>query len=91
MLAQRKEAIVALDWTDFDADGQTTLVVFLVASHGPTTPLMWLTVEKSALAGMRNDTEDFVLNRLRKVVPSPCGSRCWPIEALGPEVLRPAG
>jgi len=68
-LGQRSEAVVALDWTDFDADGQTTLVASLVASHGRTTPLVWLTVEKAALAGMRNDTEDFVLNRLREVVP----------------------
>ncbi|ATB38593.1 transposase [Cystobacter fuscus] len=68
-LGQRKEAVVALDWTDFDADGQTTLVASLVASHGRTTPLVWHTVEKSALEGMRNETEDFVLHRLRQVVP----------------------
>jgi hypothetical protein len=69
VLGQRSEAVVALDWTDFDADGQTTLVASLVASHGRTTPLVWHTVEKSALAGMRNETEDFVLQRLREVVP----------------------
>lgn len=68
-LGERKEAVVALDWTDFDADGQTTLVASLVASHGRTTPLVWHTLEKSALEGMRNETEDFVLNRLRQVVP----------------------
>ena len=68
-LGQRNEAVVALDWTDFDADGQTTLVASLVASHGRTTPLVWHTVEKSALEGMRNETEDFVLHRLRQVVP----------------------
>ncbi|WNG20954.1 IS4 family transposase [Cystobacter fuscus] len=68
-LGQRKEAVVALDWTDFDADGQTTLVASLVASHGRTTPLVWHTLEKSALEGMRNETEDFVLHRLRQVVP----------------------
>jgi hypothetical protein len=69
VLGQRSEALVALDWTDFDADGQTTLVASLVASHGRTTPLVWHTVEKSALEGMRNEMEDFVLNRLRQVVP----------------------
>ena len=69
VLGQRTEAVVALDWTDFDADDQTTLVASLVASHGRTTPLVWLTVEKSALAGLRNDSEDLVLNRLREVVP----------------------
>lgn len=69
VLGQRSEALVALDWTDFDADGQTTLVASLVASHGRTTPLVWHTVEKAALKGMRNETEDFVLQRLREVVP----------------------
>ena len=69
VLGQRAEALVALDWTDFDADGQTTLVASLVASHGRTTPLVWHTVEKAALEGMRNETEDFVLQRLREVVP----------------------
>lgn len=69
VLGQRSEAVVALDWTDFDADGQTTLVASLVASHGRTTPLVWHTVEKAALEGMRNETEDFVLQRLREVVP----------------------
>jgi hypothetical protein len=68
-LGQRSEAVVALDWTDFDADGQTTLVASLVASHGRTTPLVWHTVEKAALEGMRNEMEDFVLQRLREVVP----------------------
>ncbi|WP_257463223.1 IS4 family transposase [Archangium lipolyticum] len=69
VLGQRSEAVVALDWTDFDADGHATLVASLVASHGRTTPLVWFTVEKSALEGMRNETEDFLLNRLREVVP----------------------
>jgi len=69
VLGQRDKAVVALDWTDFDADGQTTLVASLVASHGRTTPLVWHTLEKAALEGMRNETEDFVLQRLREVVP----------------------
>lgn len=69
VLAQRSEALVTLDWTDFDDDGQTTLVASLVARHGRTTPLVWHTVEKAALKGNRNDIEDFVLRRLREVVP----------------------
>jgi hypothetical protein len=73
VLGQRDKAVVALDWTDFDADGQTTLVASLVASHGRTTPLVWHTLEKAALEGMRNETEDFVLQRLREVVPERVG------------------
>jgi hypothetical protein len=68
-LGQRGEAVVALDWTDFDADGQTTRVASLVASHGRTTPRVWHTVEKAALEGRRDETEDFVLQRLREGVP----------------------
>jgi hypothetical protein len=38
-LGERKEALVALDWTDFDADNQTTLSMHLVSKHGRATPL----------------------------------------------------
>ena len=40
MLAQRVEAVVALYWTDFDADDQTTLSLSLITSHGRATPLV---------------------------------------------------
>ena len=48
-LGERKEALVALDWTDFDADNQTTLSMHLVSKHGRATPLVWTTVLKSEL------------------------------------------
>lgn len=44
VLGSRTEAIVALDWTDFDADDHTTLAIHLITSHGRATPLLWLTV-----------------------------------------------
>jgi hypothetical protein len=68
-LGDRHEAFIALDWTDFDGDDQTTLVASLVTKHGRTTPLLWLTVLKSELKGMRNDAEDALLQRLREVIP----------------------
>jgi hypothetical protein len=70
VLAQREEALVALDWTDFTADDQMTLVASLVTEHGRATPLVWFTVEKSTLRGLRALTEDTVLQRLREVIPS---------------------
>jgi hypothetical protein len=82
VLGQRSEALVALDWTDFDADGHTTLVASLVASHGRTTPLVWHTLEKSALEGMRNDMEDLCSTDCGRWCPRGCGSRCWPIGVL---------
>ena len=58
----RKELLLALDWTDFDADDQTTLVLSIVTSHGRATPLVWRTVVKSELKDQRNDHEDELLD-----------------------------
>lgn len=69
VLGQRSEAVVSLDWTDFDADDHTTLVATLKTRHGRSTPLMWLTVQKSELKGMRNEVEDALLVRLRECIP----------------------
>jgi hypothetical protein len=69
VVAQRAEAVVVLDWTDFDKDDQTTLAAYLVTNHGRATPLMWMTVPKSELKGQRNDHEDVVLGRLADVMP----------------------
>jgi Transposase DDE domain len=68
VLGERKEAIIALDWTDFDADDHTTLAAYLVTSHGRATPLAWKTVKKSELKGARNGHEDALLERLHEVI-----------------------
>ncbi len=68
VLGQRSEAVVSLDWTDFDADDQTTLVAALKTKHGRSTPLVWLSAQKSALKGVRNEVEDTLLLRLREVI-----------------------
>jgi hypothetical protein len=70
VLGQRTQAVVSMDWTDFEADDHTTLMVSLVTNHGRSTPLVWMTVQKSVLKGMRNEVEDAVLGRLREVLPS---------------------
>jgi len=69
VLGDRAEAVVALDWTDFDADDQTTLVLNLITTHGRATPLLWKTVPKTGLKDRRNDHEDALLLRLRTAVP----------------------
>lgn len=68
VLGQRTEAVVSLDWTDFEVDDQTTLVAALKTRHGRSTPLVWMTVRKSALKGVRNEVEDTVLLRLRELI-----------------------
>lgn len=71
-LAGRQDVLVAMDWTDFDHDGQSTLVLSLVTGHGRAAPLLWLTVWKEEIATRRNDYEDACLRRLAELVPSGC-------------------
>jgi hypothetical protein len=61
---------VALDWTDYDADGQATLVLSLVTGHGRATPLIWLSVLKDELTDARNAYEDACVRRLAEVLPA---------------------
>jgi hypothetical protein len=58
VIGERKEIVAALDWTDYDADDQSTLALFMITSHGRATPLLWRTVVKSELKGWRNEHED---------------------------------
>jgi hypothetical protein len=58
-----------MDWTDFDADNQSTLALHRVTQHGRATPLLWLTVDKDELKNQRNDFEDLCLSRLKALLP----------------------
>jgi len=66
----RSNITVAMDWTDFDADGQTTIMLSLLCRHGRATPLVWLTVNTATLKDRRNDYEYQVLVRLAAVLPA---------------------
>jgi hypothetical protein len=68
MVGAREKIVVAMDWTDFDADDQSTLVLSLVTTHGRATPLLWLTVLKDELKNQRNDFEDLCLTKLAGIV-----------------------
>src|SRR3954470_12418250 len=52
------DVVVAMDWTDYDADGQATQALKLVTRHGRATPLVWLSAHKDDLKDTRNDYED---------------------------------
>jgi hypothetical protein len=67
--ANRKEWLVALDWTDFNSDNHTTLALNVITRHGRATPLMWKTVKKSELKERRNLHEDELLERFRDALP----------------------
>ena len=70
VVGARKSIAVAMDWTDFDADGQATIMLSLLTSHGRATPLMWLTVNKATLKTRRNEYEYQVLVRLADALPA---------------------
>ena len=62
--------VVALDWTDFDADKQATIMLSLITDHGRATPLVWLTVDKRTLKDNRSLYEHRVLVRLAELLPA---------------------
>src|SRR5664279_838145 len=66
----RQEMVVAMDWTDFDGDAQSTIAIHVMTNHGRATPLVWLTVAKGNIKGWRNFYEYFVLERLRETIPA---------------------
>jgi Transposase DDE domain len=69
IVGPRTDIVVAMDWTDYDGDGQATLALKLVTRHGRATPLVWLSVHKDDLKDARNDYEDAGLRRLAEVLP----------------------
>src|SRR5215218_335000 len=68
MVGSRTDIVVAMDWTDYDADGQATLALKLVTRHGRATPLIWLSVHKDELTDARNAYEDAAVRRLAEVL-----------------------
>jgi Transposase DDE domain len=69
VVGARRSIVVALDWTDFDADNQATIMVSLITDHGRATPLVWLTVEKRTLKNNRSLYEHRVLVQLAELLP----------------------
>ena len=69
VVADRKEIVVAMDWTEFDGDKISTLCIYLVTRHGRATPLLWKSVDKSSLKGQRNGYEDELVELLHGLLP----------------------
>jgi len=59
-----------MDWTEFDADDQATIMLSLLSRHGRATPLIWLSIDKATLKNRRNGYEHQVLRRLADVLPA---------------------
>lgn len=70
ILAERAEAVIALDWTNFDKDDHYTLAASLLTKHGRATPLVWKTHPKSRPQGAQTKAEDELLVYLRELIPT---------------------
>ena len=70
VVGPRTSINVAMDWTEFDADGQATLMLSLLTRHGRATPLLWLTVDTATLKNCRNEYEYQALVRLADALPA---------------------
>jgi len=69
VVGARERVIVALDWSSFDADRQSSLVISMLMDHGRATPLMWQTMWNETLKGQQTDYEDRLLLRLLAALP----------------------
>ena len=60
-----KEIVVAIDWTAFEQDKQSTITIHMMSRHSRAMPFVWKSVEKETLKEKRNDDEDDVLRLLK--------------------------
>ena len=70
VIASHHEIVVSMDWTDFDADNQSTIAVNLLTDHGRAIPLLWKTTNKDSLKNNRARYEDQILSRLKEIIPN---------------------
>jgi hypothetical protein len=70
VVADYPSIIVALDWTDFEADDHVTLYAALVTTNGRALPLAWKTVKKSELKGNQSRIEEEMISSLHEWLPA---------------------
>lgn len=69
VLGGRPEVLLALDWTEFDADDHATICLYVVTTHGRATPLAWQTYKKSELRTRRTAAEHALIEAVHAAIP----------------------
>lgn len=88
VIGSRPEIIIALDWTDFDADDHSTLCAYVVTTHGRATPLCWKTHTKSKLTdGERTKAEHAMIERLSLAISPEVSITLLADRGFGDQVL----
>lgn len=68
-LGKSEKVVVAMDWTEFDRDRQSTLTIHLVTKHGRSAPLMWWTVRQMPGQHWRTETEHRAVQAFAAAIP----------------------
>ena len=66
VVSKRTELVLAMDWTEFDGDDQSTLAVYMITNHGRATPLTWRTYSKQSRKGNQKRYEFEMIERLHE-------------------------
>jgi hypothetical protein len=66
VVSERTEIVVSIDWTEFEADDHSPLVISLQTNHGRNTQLLWKTHQESLFKGQCNIHERALLTKIRK-------------------------
>lgn len=82
-----ESVVLAIDWTDFDADDHTTLCVYMITNHGRAMPLAWKTVAKSKLKDRRTQHELQMVEQLHGWLPEQVGVTILGDRAFGSQEL----
>lgn len=69
VIGLRNKVIIAMDWTSFEKDNQSTLALYLVTTHGRAIPLLWKTYDNTQLKNHCNEFEKKILGRLKRLLP----------------------
>lgn len=69
VVGEQSSVRVAMDWTVFDRDSQSTLALSMLTGQGRSIPLLWKTVRQSEYESKATAIEDALLCRLYDVIP----------------------
>ena len=70
VVGEQSSIQVAVDWTVFDGDKQSTLALSMLTGQGRSMPLLWKTVRQSEYETQATAIEDALLCRLYEVIPA---------------------
>ncbi len=59
-----------MDWTEFHADAQSTLMLSLIGHHGRAIPLLWISIRNVEMKDRRSAIEENLLRRLAELLPT---------------------